>query len=132
MAVAGFSCSCGPSRYETFENGSLEVDGLIPDLVRVREERRKGPPPESEWNDKGIWKQVEEDPPTYVPEGYPDDAPRTDSEGKWFHDERDGKRIFVPSRSVGGYSAGTLRGEASKVTDWVYTKEKAWAESWVE
>lgn len=85
-----------------------------------RAERKKGIPPESEWNYLGIWRRVGSEPPTYVPDGYSPSSPRTESEGTWFVDKRDGKRLFVPNTKVGTYKPSILLREASKVTDWVY------------
>lgn len=85
-----------------------------------RDERKKGIPPESEWNYKQIWQRVENQPPTYIPKDYPRDLPRTESQGQWFVDQRDGKRLFVPVTHVGTYEPSILRAEATKITDWTY------------
>ncbi len=74
------------------------------------------PSPESEWNRAGVWMRVSDDPATYVPSGYPAKAPRSESSGDWFKDDRDGKSLFVPSGGVSGWSEGVLRSEAVKVT----------------
>ncbi len=68
---------------------------------------------EETWNRSGIWQQVGDQPPTFIPAGIPalsDDAP-----GCWFT-EKKGKRLFVPDESAGELAAGVLRGEAQKVT----------------
>ena len=57
-------------------------------------------------------------PATYIPRGYSPSSPRTESHGRWFVDERDGKRLFVPSQGAGAMSAGVLRGEAINATLW--------------
>jgi hypothetical protein len=81
-------------------------------------EHKRGPKPESEWNNLGIWHRVGDTPPTYVPTGYGANQPRTDKDGMWFVDKRDGKRLFVPNHAVGHMDRGVLLGEAKKVTDW--------------
>ena len=75
-------------------------------------------PPESVWNASRVWQRVGDRPATYIPRGYSPSAPRDESHGRWFVDERDGKRLFVPSRGAGALSAGVLRGEAIKATLW--------------
>ncbi len=71
--------------------------------------------PETEWNKLGIWQRVAEQPATYIPHGYGVSAPRGESDGKWFVDKRDGKRLFVPNSEVGEFSNGVLVGEATKI-----------------
>lgn len=74
------------------------------------------PPAEAEWNSLHIWQRLPGDPPAYVPTGYKASLPRTEREGTWFSDKRDGKRLFVPSLKVGPWEPATLIGEAKKVT----------------
>ncbi len=95
------------------------VDGWV--------EQMGGVPEESEWNDEGIWYRVNDDPPTYLPVGYSRNLPRTEKEGVWLVDEREspGKKLFVPSDGVDGYSAGVLMGEAKRATQWK-TVETKW------
>jgi hypothetical protein len=69
-----------------------------------------------DWNASKIWQQVNSTPPTYVPTGYGASRPRTDHDGTWFTDKRDGKRVLVPNQSVRGWEHGVLVGEAKKVT----------------
>lgn len=72
--------------------------------------------PRADWNSLKIWQQVASNPLTYVPTGYGASQPRTEREGTWFTDKRDGKRIFVPKHAVRGLAPGVLVGEAKKVT----------------
>jgi hypothetical protein len=74
------------------------------------------PKADADWNSLKIWQQVATHPPTYVPTGYGANQSRTDRDGTWFTDKRDGKHIFVPKRSVRGLEPGVLSGEAKKVT----------------
>jgi hypothetical protein len=74
------------------------------------------PKPAEDWNALKIWQQVHSTPPTYVPTGYAARQPRTDRDGTWFTDKRDGKRLFVPNQTVRGMTPGVLVGEAKKVT----------------
>ena len=78
----------------------------------------KAAPPESDWNTTGLWVKVGENPALYVPAEYGRTAPRDASRGRWFRDERDGKQLFVPKDGAGNHSAGTLRGEAIRITLW--------------
>ena len=71
--------------------------------------------PETAWNKLGIWQRVTEQPATYIPRGYGVSAPRGGSDGEWFVDKRDGKRLFVPNVDVGEFSNGVLVGEATKI-----------------
>ena len=79
---------------------------------------RQPAPPESVWNANRVWQRVGDHPATYIPRGYSPSAPRGESHGRWFVDERDGKRLFVPNQGAGAMSAGVLRGEAIKSTLW--------------
>jgi hypothetical protein len=91
------------------------------DLIQVARnmaERRRGPKPESEWNESGIWQRVADNPATYIPKGYPKSALRGEKEGTWIVDERDGKKLFVPNVNADGYEPGVLLGEAAKITSW--------------
>jgi hypothetical protein len=81
-------------------------------------ELKKPSTPESVWNASRVWQRVGDHPATYIPRGYSASAPRGESHGRWFVDERDGKRLFVPSQGAGALSAGVLRGEAIKATLW--------------
>lgn len=72
--------------------------------------------PDADWNSLHLWHQVATQPPTYVPTGYGPDRPRTDRDGTWFTDQRNGKRLFVPKQAVRGWEPGVLAGEAKKVT----------------
>jgi hypothetical protein len=73
--------------------------------------------PESEWNESKNWKRVSDEPVTYIPTVYPTSAPRTEKEGTWLTDKRDGKRMFVPNGIGGLISTGVLIGEAKKITN---------------
>lgn len=75
-----------------------------------------GPKLDPDWNRHRLWQQVATPPPTYVPTGYGAHRPRTERDGTWFTDARDGKRLFVPKQGVRGYEPGVLTGEAKKVT----------------
>ncbi len=87
--------------------------------LRARASRRKLPVvPESEWNGMRLWERVGDSPATYIPKGYGRNAPRGAGDGTWFVDRRDGKRLFVPKKTGGEVSAGVLRGEAIKITNW--------------
>lgn len=91
------------------------------DLIEVAHNvaaRSRGPLPESEWNALGVWQRVADDPATYIPKGYPINAPRGDKEGTWVVDKRDGKRLFAPKQKVGDLEPGVLMGEARKVSQW--------------
>jgi hypothetical protein len=97
------------------------------DLVAKASERARGVSPASEWNSYGIWCQIDGDPATYLPVGYSEKQPRTEKEGLWVVDTRSpGKRLFVPHVGVNGYSAGVLRGEATKVCDWEHDEISWW------
>jgi hypothetical protein len=72
--------------------------------------------PESEWNCLNEWKRVEDNPPSYIPAAYSSTAPRTEKEGVWEIDKRDGKRLFVPHNMPPPLSTGVLIGEAKKIT----------------
>jgi hypothetical protein len=66
-----------------------------------------------------------------VPTGYGADRPRTERDGTWFTDQRDGKRLFVPKQGVRGWQPGVLAGEAKKATGFdgkprLTAGEKAW------
>jgi hypothetical protein len=88
------------------------------DVIGSMAERSRGPLPESRWNELGIWRRVADQPPTYIPKGYSISAPRTEKDGQWFDDKRDGKRLFVPNTEVNVYASGVLQGEARKITNW--------------
>lgn len=75
-----------------------------------------GPKHDPDWNSQRLWQQVAYPPPTYVPTGYAAHRPRTDSDGTWFTDPRDGKRLFVPKDGTPGWPPGVLAGEAKKAT----------------
>lgn len=75
------------------------------------------PVAEAEWNHLKIWQRVGDNPTTYIPSGYAANRPRTEHDGTWFVDKRDGKRLFVPDQKVGEWSPGVLAGEAKKVCD---------------
>lgn len=90
-----------------------------------------GKKPYADWNSFHLWHQVATQPPTYVPTGYGADRPRTDRDGTWFTDHRDGKRLFVPRQAVRGYEPGVLAGEAKKATGYdgkprLTVGEKVW------
>ena len=93
---------------------------VLIDYFDKRSERKKGVLPESEWNRLGLWRQVADDPPTYIPDGYSDESPRTEQDGTWYIDKRDGKRVFVPDMKVGDYGPSVLQAEATKVTSWAH------------
>ncbi len=90
-----------------------------------------GKKPDADWNSLHLWQQVASPPPTYVPTGYGAERPRTDRDGTWFTDQRDGKRLFVPKHAVRGWEPGVLTGEAKKATGFdsrrrLTAGEKAW------
>jgi hypothetical protein len=127
MVLLSTSCSFKSTTIDG--KTKTEKSGFIPDLISESREKKEmarlrqaDPLPESEWNRLGDWKKVGNDPPTYIPRGYTADSPRTEKNGDWFVDARDGKRLFVPKQSTPGkYSAiispGVLRGEAAKITN---------------
>ena len=89
------------------------------------------PKTDADWNSLRLWQQVASPPPTYVPKGYGANRPRTDRDGTWFTDPRDGKRLFVPKDGVRGWEPGVLAGEAKKATGYdgrprLTTGEKLW------
>ena len=103
--------------------GILALPVTVPGMVvgrKVQEgiERRKGPIPESEWNQIGIWYRVSDNPLTFLPKGYGRNLPRTEQTGTWVVDERDGKRLFVPKGGVNGFSDRVLLVEAKNATNW--------------
>jgi hypothetical protein len=121
------SCESGT---KTYESGAVTVTGgLIPDLVRARNERLRGPLSESEWNRLKVWKKIKANPPTYIPKEYSASSPRSDADGRWFEDERDGKRLFVPYAAQGGYSPSALAGDSRKIVNWRYSKGENWYDS---
>lgn len=92
---------------------NVDVVGLAQDEAR----KHAKPKPESEWNQSGAWKRISDNPATYVPIDYPADSPRTEKEGTWFTDKRDGKRLFVPFVQAGPMKPGVATGEAKKITN---------------
>ena len=90
----------------------------MPNFGSMIAERMAGVPGESEWNRAGVWYRVEDTPPTYLPVGYSSGRPRTEAEGEWLVDERDGKRLFVPHGGTDRIRQPILRAEAAKVTNW--------------
>jgi hypothetical protein len=88
------------------------------EVARGLKERAGDPLQETEWNRMGLWQRVAEEPPTYIPTGYGASSPRTETEGTWIVDERDGKRLFVPNEKVGIHTPGAMIGEAKKITTW--------------
>lgn len=134
--LSGITVSCrdpesfGVSGFSIGKDGSTSSysAGTIPDLISASKERKAGPLPESEWNKRGLWQRVADDPAVYVVDGYPPGAPRTAEVGDWFVDGRDGKRLFVPKETVGEYPPGVMRGEATKVTNWKMSYKKAWSD----
>ena len=98
--------------------GSCVTSIDLVEVARSSAEKRQGPSPEAEWNAKGVWQRVAENPATYIPTGYPASAPRGTAEGTWVVDQRDGKRLFVPKTAVGDYPPAVLLGDAKKVTNW--------------
>jgi hypothetical protein len=86
---------------------------------------------DADWNSMHLWHQVAQQPPTYVPAGYAADRPRTERDGTWFTDSRDGKCLFVPNDGVPGWNPGVLAGEAKKATGYdgkprLTAAEKMW------
>lgn len=74
------------------------------------------PEKEPGWNHLNLWHQVGSQPPSYIPAGYGARRPRSEHDGTWFTDQRDGKRLFVPKTPVGRLTPGILTGEAKKAT----------------
>jgi hypothetical protein len=99
-----------------FSSCSTSVNMI--EVARGMKERGGDPPPETEWNRLGLWQRVADEPPTYIPTGYSASSPRTETEGTWIVDERDGKRLFVPNEKIGIHTPGAMIGEAKKVTTW--------------
>ena len=87
-------------------------------LAKKDADKRRGPPPESEWNVKGVWKRVSNDPATYIPTGYSVSASLQAEAGDWVVDPRDGKRFFIPNAVTGGYTPKMLESDALKMTKW--------------
>jgi hypothetical protein len=98
--------------------GSCVTSIDLVEVARATAEKQRGPAPEAEWNAKGVWQRVADNPATYIPKDYPASAPRGTAEGTWVIDQRDGKRLFVPRAPVGGYPPAVLLGDAKKVTNW--------------
>lgn len=96
--------------------GPASCTVYLPDYLSSVGKRLQGPVAESEWNAQGLWQRVADQPPTYIPKGYPVSAPRDDDHGLWLVDARDGKRVFAPRTKVGNTTPGVLLGEARKVT----------------
>jgi hypothetical protein len=99
-----------------FSSCSTSVNVI--EIARGMKERGGDALPETEWNRKGLWQRVADEPPTYIPTGYSASSPRTETEGTWIVDERDNKRLFVPNEKVGIHTPGVMIGEAKKVTTW--------------
>ena len=72
----------------------------------------------TDWNQLKIWRKIGDNPSTYVPTSYASSLPRTEKEGQWFTDRRDGKRLFVPNETTGQWSREVLFGEAKKITNY--------------
>jgi hypothetical protein len=106
-AMLGTSCSETGTRV-TDSGMTITTGGALPDLIRARNERKRGPMPESEWNYLGMWKKINNQPPTFIPKQHPETAPRTPENGQWFIDHRDGKRLYVPN-----YVKGPLSSQSS-------------------
>lgn len=122
--------SCSETGTRVSESGSVTTTGgVLPNLIRARNERKRGPLPESEWNKHGVWKKIRNHPPTYIPSGLSNNFPRTDEEGQWFVDvrkEADGKRLFVPNYMKGPRSSTVLGVEAKAIVNWRYSKGEKW------
>jgi hypothetical protein len=88
-----------------------------PEYFHSLAKRRSPPLPESEWNALGVWQRVADEPPTYIPKGYPITAPRGVEQGTWLVDQRDGKQLFVPRTKVRELEPGLMLGEARKITN---------------
>ena len=122
--------ACSETGTRVTESGSvIQTGGAIPDLIRAKNERKRGPLPESTWNKDGGWKKIGSQPPTFIPSGYSRNSPRTDEEGQWFVDvrkEADGKRLFVPNYTEGPGSSTILAVEANEIVNWRYSKGEKW------
>lgn len=112
LALAIFFSSCGVAY---LASGPIKLAGRKLDEAV---EHGKGPVPEAEWNESGVWRRISNDPPTYLPIGYRTSLPRDERAGVWVLDQRDGKRLFVPNEGVGGYSHNVLMAEAHAATNW--------------
>ncbi|MEO1836399.1 MAG: hypothetical protein ABGZ49_12995 [Akkermansiaceae bacterium] len=108
LIVSLASSSCGPP-WEVEKRGGYSGGVLT---------RLYGPPPESYWNKMQLWYRVGDEPATYLPKGYPAQAPRTELVGLWVVDKRDDKRFFIPNKGVKGFSRAALLGEAKGITNW--------------
>jgi hypothetical protein len=86
-----------------------QVGRATADLVT----RGKDPDPESVWNRERTWKRISDNPPSYIPYNY---TGALEGTGEWITDQRDGKRLFVPSGGVEGFPESVLRAEAAKAT----------------
>lgn len=100
--------------------GTAASSTMMEAVNRVDEarEHRKGPIPESEWNNVKLWYRISAAPPTYLPKGFSRSRTRNESTGTWFIDERDGKRLFVPKGGAGGIPETVLMTEARNATQW--------------
>ncbi len=96
-----------------FASGPL---GSLPKELGKAYGRHSSLKPESEWNALGLWKKIQSVPPTYIPEGFSNRAPKNGPQGQWFVDARDGKRLFAPSSFHRGYSRSIWESEARKIT----------------
>ena len=73
--------------------------------------------PENRWNVCGVWKRVEDNPPTYLPTDCPTSVPRDSSRGQWVTDKRDGKRFFIPAGGTEEFKESVLLCDARKQCD---------------
>ena len=64
-----------------------------------------------------LWTLVADDPPTYVPKGYPAGAPRPKAKGKWITSKKTDARFFVPESGTSEMDSATLRRSAIRAID---------------
>lgn len=69
------------------------------------------------WNERGLWRRIQENPPSFVPRDMASSVPAETSQGTWHVDALDGWRFFVPHGGTTLYSEGVLHGEAKKVAN---------------
>lgn len=106
LAACATSSPVGPVR------GIDDNYGFTSSLFRHSVDHRK-----DDWDPVNIWYRVSDNPPTYLPKGTPASTPLDTAHGTLFVDAVDGWRFFVPKGGAAGYSEGTLRGQADKITN---------------
>lgn len=130
FAMASLGNACSEAGTRVTESGStMTTTGTIPNLIRAKNERKRGVLPESVWNKHGLWKKIGSQPPTYIPSNCSQSSPMSNDDGQWFVDvrkEADGKRFFVPNYLDGPVNATILAVEAKANVNWQYSKGEKW------